>query len=270
MTEVSRQQRRREIREQVKTGRALLHKGLSLQPKSAEIVAVAMVVKSKLEEAGNARRASEAAELAQTLVETSLAARPPTLQKIACTRGCTYCCHAFVAVTPPEAFRLADAIRKGLAAGLSPEVVRARGRPLMGVPPDGRIGAKLPCPLLVDGGCSVYKHRPLVCRQATSLDLAACIDEFEARNLEARVPISGAHLQHASNAHITLLGALKAAALPTDALELASALDVALAEPDAEARWLDGVDVFRDVPRFVKREAATERAIAHIAAALAA
>ena len=270
MTEVTRQQRRREVREKVKAGRHLLGKGMPLQPKAAEILAVALVVKAKLEEAGNARRASEAAELAQTLVETSLAARPPTLQKIACTKGCAYCCHTFVGVTPPEAFRLAGAIRGGLAAGMTPEVIRERGRPLMGIPPDARIGGKLPCPLLVDGACSVYRYRPLVCRQATSLDLAVCIDEFEGRNLDVRVPISGAHLQHASNAHITLLGALRSAGFSTDALDLASALDVVLAEPNAEARWLAGEDVFRDLPRLVKREATTERAINSIAAALAA
>ncbi len=269
MTEPTRQQRRRETREKVKAGRALLGKGLSLQPKAAEIVAVAMVVKVKLEEEGNLRRASEAAELAQTLVETSLKARPPTQQKIACTKGCAYCCHTFVAVTPPEAFRLADAVRAGLAAGMTPEMVRERGRPLMGIAPDQRLGGKLPCPLLVEGACSVYRHRPLVCRQATSLDLTACVDEFEGRNLVTQIPISGVHLQHSSNAHITLLGALKAAGHSTDALDLASALEVTLADPNAERRWLAGEDVFRDVPRHVTREETTRRAIDHIAAALA-
>jgi len=268
MSDATRQQRRREVREQIKAGRQLLGKGLSLQPKAAEIVAVAMVVKAKLDEAGNARRASEAAELVQTLVETSVAARPPTQQKIACAKGCAYCCHTFVAVTPPEAFRLADAVHAGRAAGMTPDAVRTRGKPLIGIPPEARIGGKLPCPLLVDGACSVYRHRPLACRQATSLDLAACIDEFEGRNLDARVPISGAYLQYASNAHITLLGALRATGLSTEALELAAALDVVLATPDAEARWLAGEDVFRDVPRHAPRETQIERAIQHVADAL--
>ena len=268
MSDATRQQRRREVREQIKAGRALLGRGLSLQPKAAEIIAVAMVVKAKLDEAGNTRRASDAAELAQTLVETSVSARPPTVQKIACTKGCAYCCHTFVAITPPEAFRLADAVRGGRAAGMTADVVRSRGAALVGVRPADRIGRKLACPLLVDGACSVYRHRPLACRQATSLDLGACVDEFEGRNLEARIPISGAYLNYASNAHVTLLGAMRAAGLPTDALELAAALDVALAVPDAEARWLAGEDVFRDVQRPGAREAQTERAIQHVADSL--
>ncbi len=270
MSEATRQQRRREIRDRVKTGRQLLGKGLPLQPKTSEILAIAQVVKAKLGEADNPRRASEAAELAQTLAETSLAARPPTQQKIACTRGCAYCCHTFVAITPPEAFRLAAAVRSGQAAGMSADAVRERGRALVGVSPEARIGGKLACPLLVDGGCSVYRFRPLVCRQATSLDVDVCIDEFEGRNLAARIPISGVHLQHASNAHITLLGAMRASGFATDALELAAALDTALTEPNAEARWLAGEDVFKNVSRQVTREARLEHAISHVAGALTA
>jgi hypothetical protein len=269
MNDATRQQRRREMREQIKAGRALLGKGLSLQPKATEIIAVAMVVKAKLEEVGNPRRASEAAELAQTLVETSVNARPPTVQKIACAKGCAYCCHTFVAITPPEAFRLADAVRGGRAGGMSADVVRGRGAALVGVRPGERIGRKLACPLLVDGACSVYRHRPLACRQATSLDLAACVDEFEGRDLDARIPISGAYLNYASNAHVTLLGAMRAAGMSTESLELAGALDVALVMPDAEVRWLGGEDVFRDVQRPGAREAQTERAIQHVADALA-
>jgi len=269
MSEVSRQQRRREIRERVKSGRHLLGTGLPLQPKTSEILAIAQVVKAKLDEAGNDRRAGEAAEIAQTLAETSLTTRPPTQQKIACTRGCNYCCHTFVAITPPEAFRLAGAVRAGHAAGMAVDVVRERGHALIGIAPEARIGGKLACPLLVDGGCSVYRCRPLVCRQATSLDVAVCIDEFEGRNLNARIPISGVHLQHASNAHITLLGAMRAAGFATDALELAAALDAALSVPDGEARWLAGEDIFKAVPRQVKREARLEQAISHVATALA-
>jgi hypothetical protein len=153
---------------------------------------------------------------------------------------------------------------------MAADVVRQRGRALIGIAPAARIGGKLACPLLVDGGCSVYRYRPLVCRQATSLDLAVCIDEFEGRNLSARIPISGVHLQHASNAHITLLGAMRASGFATDALELAAVLDAALSMPDAEARWLAGEDVFQHVPRQVKREARLEHAISHVAAALTA
>ncbi len=61
---------------------------------------------------------------------------------------------------------------------------------------------------------------------------------------------------------------MRAAGFSTESMELAAALDVALAAPDAEARWLAGDDVFRDVQRPGAREAQTERAIQHVADAL--
>jgi hypothetical protein len=46
---------------------------------------------------------------------------------------------------------------------------------------------------------------------------------------------------------IALKGAFKRAGLATSAYELNSALSVALLTPNAEQRWLDGEDIFRDV-----------------------
>ena len=63
------------------------------------------------------------------------------------------------------------------------------------------------------------------------------------------------HLAHSGNAHVILLGALAAVGLPTEAFELSGALDVALAEPDAERRWLAGEAIFASLPRNVARSA---------------
>ena len=76
MSEETRQQRRQRQREQLKLGRAKLGAGLSLQPRSFEVIAVAALVKAKLTEAGNACRASESAGLAQAHGEASLSAHP--------------------------------------------------------------------------------------------------------------------------------------------------------------------------------------------------
>ena len=256
MDDATRQQRRQLQREQMKAGRAAMATGLATGPRRADVIAVARVLKSKLAEHDNPRRASEAAALAQALNETSLKARPPTRVKIACSKGCSYCCYGFVGILPPEAFRLADAVRAGRAGKLDAATVRARTVPLRGLGPDARIGRKLACPLLGDGGvCSVYADRPLVCRQATSLSLPACIEEFEGIDREGRIEVSQVHLAHSGNAHVILLGALAAVGLPTEAFELSGALDVALAEPDAERRWLAGEAIFANLPRNVARSA---------------
>lgn len=267
MTIDSRQQRRKLVRERMKVGARGFAKGLATVPGRGDIVGVAEVLRAKLSEAGNDRRASEAAGLAQALSVASLRAFPSP-SKIACTKGCSYCCHGFVGVLPPEAFGVAAAIRAGGDGGV--EAVRARAKPLIGLSPDERIGRRLPCPLLVDGTCSVYAVRPLVCRQTTSLSLPDCIEEYEGLDRNGRIEISSTHLAHSSNAHVALLGALLAVGLPADAYELGSILDIVLADPDCERRWLTGEDVFHDLPRNVRRPRDVDRIAASIAGELTA
>jgi Fe-S-cluster containining protein len=252
MTELTRQQRRKAHREYVKLGRAALATGLSPRPQRETVLGVALLFKAKLTERGNNRCASEVAGMAHALIEKALDVRP-SATALACRKGCAYCCHSFVGVIAPEVFRLADAVRASTRSALAVGAVRARCSPLKGVAPQDRIGAKLPCPLLIEGLCGVYADRPMVCRQTTSLSLEACLDEYEDRNRDAQVPVSPLHLAHAGNVHVALLAALHAVDLPADAHELSGALDLALTMPDAEQRWLAGEDVFRDLPNAVQR-----------------
>lgn len=267
MSEDTRQQRRRIERERRKLGERGLARGLGEAPSRDEVVAVAEVLRAKLLEADNARRAGEAAGLAQALAERSLRAHPSGAA-IACAKGCNYCCHGFVGVLPPEAFRIAEIVSGGRPAGIDARTVRARAAPLIGLTPAARIGRKLPCPLLADGMCSVYAARPLVCRQTTSLSLPDCLEEFEGTDPLGRIEISSAHLAHASNAHVVLLGAMYAAGLPTAAYELGALLDAVLEEPDCEARWLAGEDLFGGLPGKVVRDRAVDLVAERIGRAL--
>jgi len=100
-----------------------------------------------------------------------------------------------------------------------------------------------PCPLLVDGKCSVYQIRPLVCRAHNSTDVAPCrlrhggMDvaiEGELAPLEAKVAVEAG-----------LASALKARHLDHGfGLEFTSALGIALDDPDATRRWVSGEDIF--------------------------
>ena len=70
--------------------------------------------------------------------------------------SCTACCASsqFVPIGPDEADALAHIPRELLF----PAPRMPRGHVLLGYDEQGR------CPMLVDGGCSIYEHRPRTCR----------------------------------------------------------------------------------------------------------
>lgn len=105
-------------------------------------------------------------------------------EPVACTGGCSYCCHRPVLVTMPEA----DVIARSIALLPSDErmvlerKIRATARTLpserviKGLHPDNA------CPLLgEDGHCAVYDIRPLACRAASSFSVGSCRDHYEQR-----------------------------------------------------------------------------------------
>ena len=70
--------------------------------------------------------------------------------------GCTACCTSsqFVHIGPDEV----DALRRIPAELLFPAPLRLRGHVVLGYDQNGH------CPMLVEGGCSIYEHRPRTCR----------------------------------------------------------------------------------------------------------
>lgn len=76
----------------------------------------------------------------------------------ACKAGCSHCCHIPVKITQAEAVHLGRQIgRKPMPVDKLPEEQIIKGY-------------EAPCPFLVDNKCSVYKHRPTVCRTHLNLD----------------------------------------------------------------------------------------------------
>ena len=260
----SRQQQRQQERALVKRGEAAISAGLPQTPQKDDVVAVAFVLARTLRGAKEPRRASRAAAEMHALTEASTR-RTPGTARLACAKGCSYCCHTWVGATAPEALLLAGVIRADAARlpGLVDDIV-ARSRPLAGLTAAQRFGAKLPCPLLVDGACSRYRERPAMCRQATSLDLSGCLEEFEGKGLGGEIPVSAVYLAHTRNSRVPLVAALRLAGLDARTYELSAALARALETEDAEARWLAGEDVFTGIAQGAAEVAAAEQAISAI------
>lgn len=247
MNETPRERRER-LRELARRGDAAFVRGLPPVPSEPDITAVSLLLARKLGDADNVRRASETARLAHRLFESSLAANPSP-DKLACRMGCAHCCHHYVSVSAPEALLLARAIRATekeqptlAMPHLATRLAAAAGRT-----PAERQGKRIPCPLLIDGACSVYGERPMVCRQTVARDIDLC--RREADGEDVRVPAVPRYLAHASNSGVAMMAAMLANSRTPFFYELAGAVRIALELPDAEKRWLAGEDIFADALR---------------------
>ncbi|MBX7198755.1 MAG: YkgJ family cysteine cluster protein [Rhodospirillaceae bacterium] len=183
------------------------------------------------------RRASAAAQYAHDLLDRTLAAH--VAGPVACAKGCNLCCHTFVSATIPEIFRLAEQVRDTAPILTAAREARAIGQAR-------RFTARVSCPLLQNGLCGGYDGRPLACRTMLSRSLAACTAYFPINGSGALDYAPGAR-EARGRVEMILLAALALAGLPGTHVEMIQGLAVALTEPDAERRWLNGEDVFAGV-----------------------
>ena len=161
---------------------------------------------------------------------------------IACRRGCSHCCHSWVDATPAEVLFAV----KSMAADQRSRAIEAVNRACQqtaGQSFEARSKMVTPCPLLEARCCSVYNARPIVCRSAVSADAEMCRRSYLELTEEAvPVPVVWRALGQAYG--VALEGAIIHAGLVPTAREWNESLRAALTNPDAEARWLAGEDVF--------------------------
>jgi Fe-S-cluster containining protein len=168
---------------------------------------------------------------------------------VACGAGCAMCCHLRVVVTPAEVFGLLDYLRDTLTDAdfdaFAARVASADTR-LRALPPGQLLATNLACPVLVDGRCSAYPARPLNCRAYHSLDRDACQASFDQpANLGLPHPQYAAVARVHEGVQSGFVAALREQGFDNSECELVSALDEALADPDARARFLRGERAFR-------------------------
>lgn len=89
--------------------------------------------------------------------------------KSACASGCSHCCHIDVTVPRSEALLIGKMTGKRVS---EPSVTFPIDQP----PAKSFVGS--PCPFLADGRCSIYAHRPLLCRTLVNLDTSPKLCEL--------------------------------------------------------------------------------------------
>jgi Fe-S-cluster containining protein len=104
---------------------------------------------------------------------------------VTCSKGCSACCSEPIYTFDKEARLVANAIPKeemeGVKDRLRNWILRAEAAKMLDVPEPHVFAYRqvgLPCPLLKDGLCLVYKDRPLGCRSHCAVgDPALCKDD---------------------------------------------------------------------------------------------
>ena len=99
-----------------------------------------------------------------------------------CRKGCSACCHKPALISEMDAMLISEATGKPLAAPrrvfdvtAGEEARRSFFAPYAGTP----------CPFLKDDACSIYEHRPIVCRVHHSLEATPAPCDQPTRNVAA-------------------------------------------------------------------------------------
>lgn len=212
-------------------------------PDRTGLTAQVVLLHAVLANAGNSRRAREAADTAHQAFDRSMT-RHFRGDGLACRRGCSFCCHAYVAVSAPEALLVAATIRSWPRGQRDAAIasIRATDDRTRGLAPHQRNGPEMPCPLLVDGRCSAYAVRPFSCRAEVSMDAGACERLMNGEAARRLAPAFPHRLKMMESTALAV--AAGRAGMRAGILEFNAALRIALDASDAEARWLRGEDVF--------------------------
>lgn len=261
---MERSERRRLQKELRKAAPKLSASGLPIEAQPMEIATIALSIKDQLENTKKRSRASDAAEYAGGIFDRSISS-VQLKYTLGCTLGCNSCCHIFTSATAPEIFAIVRSLKASKNVG-EIEKILAQCQPLKGKNVDARFGAQIPCPSLLDGGCTVYHNRPLACRQCASGSRTACEAAFLGAN--DQIPYSAAHIYSGNNAKLCLHAALEANGMSSTAYELGEALSIALQLPDAESRWLSGEAVFEGCQTDSSRPSEYARRVTYIADAI--
>jgi hypothetical protein len=166
---------------------------------------------------------------------------------IACRKGCSHCCNIWVDAMPPEIFYAVKTMSPAQRRRAIESVDKACSL-TVGCSFDDRGGMVTPCPLLEGDLCGIYSTRPINCRTAVSADAEICRRSYmDVSGEDIPTPMVWIALRQGYG--LALEGAMINAGLAHTSHEWNEALRLALSQPDAEAHWLGGTDVFATVPR---------------------
>lgn len=182
----------------------------------------------------------------------------PPVRPLACSKGCSMCCHYRVLVRAQEAFLLAQWLRQAPADVQEPILQRLRdvARQVSRMSADEHVKTNIACPFLDAGSgtCQAYEARPLACRRHHSLDVRPCEVTFEDSSAQDQCPWDPAHLWVHDAVEGAALSSSQGAGVDEAVYELSTAVLAAMENPAAVKRWRNGKVSFPSAVRVVSSE----------------
>jgi len=112
-------------------------------------------------------------------------------KRIACKKGCEWCCHQPVYALSYELDYLNNFIKTRFSNQKQKEIsARAakKRKKLEGLEKEQLVNTKYPCPLLEDGSCIAYEARPIACRIYLSMDVKSCLKFYKQPDNKTNFP----------------------------------------------------------------------------------
>lgn len=168
---------------------------------------------------------------------------------IACSSGCSYCCHSQVNIIPAEALLIFSFISRHfntaeidfLKDRIIDNDILTKGKTTR---QRVNIKDKTPCVFLKKHTCSIYSVRPFICRSWNSLDKAACKSAFFSSNHNAEIEASPVRNYIFSTARDVFRDLNHKIFLETDMQDVPHAILSCFNSPDALTHWAGGDHIF--------------------------
>jgi Fe-S-cluster containining protein len=165
----------------------------------------------------------------------------PPEKPLACKKGCAHCCHLTVLTDGTTVLRIAEYVRKNFSSAqrtlLDMRLIAYEDK-VEKMTQSQRSLARIPCPLLVDGACSVHEVRPLICRAFNSYDADSCYRQIHGGGSTSEIPSWNVPWLLGLALDAGLKDALVELGYADGDIELGVGLKAALDHPQADERWL--------------------------------
>lgn len=170
-------------------------------------------------------------------------------RKIECNVGCPYCCYTKINLTPCEALHIGQYIRNSYSL----RQIDALMKKITGIIrlTKGKQEKELlalwrstPCIFLENDKCTIYSHRPFLCRAWHSLSADQCKRAFETDREDAEIDIVPYYGAIYGAVRKGLTNVMRSMGLEWDTTDIVSAVKVILTHPDPFAAWFNGENLF--------------------------